>query len=263
MIAHPGSETRQDSHGEVFIMSAYTRMPAMTFDLSASNAGQLICPAPGQLEIIDWTPSLAARSWIKRAIDIAASGVGLVLLIPILMVVAVIIRINSRGPILFRQARMGLGGRAFTCLKFRTMVPDAEAKLKDLEKRNEAAGGVLFKIKDDPRITPLGRFLRRSSLDELPQLWNVFRGEMSLVGPRPLQLRDSERLARLDYDGYMQRLSVLPGITGPWQIGGRSDVGSESMIQLDLDYVNRWSVGSDLSILRKTVGVVLVGKGAC
>ncbi len=111
------------------------------------------------------------------------------------------------------------------------MVPDAESRLKDLEKRNESVGGVLFKIKDDPRITPLGRFLRKSSLDELPQLWNVLRGEMSLVGPRPLQLRDSERLARLDYDGYMQRLSVLPGITGPWQVGGRSEADSAGMLR--------------------------------
>ena len=157
---------------------------------------------------------------------------------------------------------MGLGGNVFLCLKFRTMVLDAEAKLVELEKRNESVGGVLFKIKDDPRITRLGRFLRRSSLDELPQLWNVFQGQMSLVGPRPLQLRDSERLARLNHDGYMQRLSALPGITGPWQVGGRSDLDSQGMLKLDLDYVDRWSLLCDLNILRKTVAVVLVGKGA-
>jgi len=235
----------------------------MTFELAAGSASHLIAPTAGREAIIDWQPSLAARSWIKRAIDLIASGVGLVLLIPILLVVAALVRLDSRGPIFFRQARMGLGGQVFTCLKFRTMVPDAEAKLANLEKRNESAGGVLFKIKNDPRVTPLGRFLRKSSLDELPQLWNVCRGEMSLVGPRPLQLRDSERLARMDYDGYMQRLSVLPGITGPWQVGGRSEADSQSMIQLDLDYVNRWSIGSDIKILRQTVGVVLVGKGAC
>ena len=244
-------------------MSAYTRMPAMTFDLTPSSASHLIAPHSASKAIIDWTPSLAARSIIKRAIDIVCSSVGILLLVPIFIAVALLIRIDSRGPILFRQSRMGLGGRVFTCLKFRTMVPDAEARLQDLEKRNESAGGVLFKIKHDPRITGLGRFLRRSSLDELPQLWNVFRGEMSLVGPRPLQLRDSERLARMDYDSYMQRLSVLPGITGPWQVGGRSEVDSYDMLQLDLDYINRWSIGSDLTILRKTVGVVLVGKGAC
>ena len=244
-------------------MSAYTRMTAMTFDLAAASAAPRTATNAVAAGMIDWTPSLAARSWIKRAIDLLGSGVGLIVLIPILLMVAVAVRLDSRGPLLFRQQRMGLGGRVFTCLKFRTMVPDAEAKLHELEKRNEAAGGVLFKIKDDPRITPLGRFLRKSSLDELPQLWNVLRGEMSLVGPRPLQLRDSERLAKLDYDGYMQRLSVLPGITGPWQVGGRSDVDSLGMLRLDLDYVNRWSIGSDITILGKTVGVVLVGKGAC
>jgi lipopolysaccharide/colanic/teichoic acid biosynthesis glycosyltransferase len=245
-------------------MSAYTRLPASPFDLAPRPAA---FDSPGDAladdGMIDWTPSLAARSWIKRAIDVIASGLGLCLLAPVLLVVAALIRLDSRGPILFRQPRMGLGGRVFSCLKFRTMVVDAEARLKELEKRNEAAGGVLFKIKDDPRITRLGRFLRKSSIDELPQLWNVFRGEMSLVGPRPLQLRDSERLARMDRDGYQQRLSVVPGITGPWQVGGRSDVDSLGMLKLDLDYVNRWSVGSDIAILGKTVGVVLAGKGAC
>ena len=242
-------------------MSAYTRMPAMSFDLAPPASSRLLGPAV--TPIIDWAPSLAARSWIKRGIDLVAAAAGLVLLTPVLLLVALLVRLDSRGPILFRQQRMGLGGRVFTCLKFRTMVPDAEAMLKDLEQCNEAAGGVLFKIKHDPRITPLGSFLRRSSLDELPQLWNVLVGEMSLVGPRPLQLRDSERLARMDYDGYMQRLSVAPGITGPWQVGGRSEVDSRGMLRLDLDYVNGWSLASDLNILRKTVGVVLVGKGAC
>lgn len=242
-------------------MSAFTRLSAMSLEFAAPGVAGVIDPAAGQ--IIDWTPSLAARSWIKRGIDLAAAGLGLVALLPLLIVVAVLIRLNSSGPILFRQKRMGLGGLPFTCLKFRTMIPDAEARLVDLEKSNEAAGGVLFKIKHDPRVTPLGRFLRRSSLDELPQLWNVLRGDMSLVGPRPLQLRDSERLARMDYDGYMQRLSVTPGITGPWQVGGRSEVDSLGMLRLDLAYVNGWSIASDLDILRRTVGVVLAGKGAC
>ncbi len=244
-------------------MSAYTRMPTMIFDLTSSPGSQRIDGVQSRGPMIDWTPSLAARSWFKRAIDVLGSGCGLVVLLPVLLIVAVLIRLDSRGAVLFRQQRTGLGGRVFTCLKFRTMVLDAEAKLKELETANEAAGGVLFKIKDDPRITPLGRFLRKASLDELPQLWNVFRGEMSLVGPRPLQLRDSERLANLSYDGYMRRLSVLPGVTGPWQVGGRSEVDSLGMLQLDLDYVNRWSIRFDFNILRKTVGVVLVGKGAC
>jgi lipopolysaccharide/colanic/teichoic acid biosynthesis glycosyltransferase len=208
-------------------------------------------------------PSASACSLTKRSMDLVGSLLGLAALSPILLLLAVLIRLDSRGPILFRQKRMGLGGRVFHCLKFRTMVPDAEQRLRDLEARNESAGGVLFKIKDDPRITPLGRFLRRSSLDELPQLWNVLVGEMSLVGPRPLQLRDSEKLENLDPEGYVRRLSALPGITGPWQVGGRSEVDSDRMIQLDLDYVERWSVVVDLVILFKTVGVVIKRQGAC
>ncbi len=244
-------------------MSAYTRMPTMTFDLAPSSVNTLVDASQPRGQMIDWTPSLAARSWFKRAIDLVGSACGLVVLMPVLLIVAALIRLDSRGPVFFRQHRMGLGGQTFTCLKFRTMIIDAEARLKELETANESVGGVLFKIKDDPRVTPLGRFLRKSSLDELPQLWNVLLGEMSLVGPRPLQLRDSERLANLGYDGYMQRLSVLPGITGPWQVGGRSELDILGMLRLDLDYVNRWSIGFDLNILRKTVGVVLVGKGAC
>lgn len=242
-------------------MSAYLRTPALGIEFAEGAAQGMIAPRAGQM--IDWTPSLAARSWIKRAIDLVAATLGLIVLVPVLFLVAAIIKLDSRGPVLFRQRRMGLGGETFTCLKFRTMVPDAEARLEELEKCNEAAGGILFKIKQDPRVTPLGRFLRRSSLDELPQLWNVFRGDMSLVGPRPLQLRDSERLARMDYDGYMRRLSVTPGITGPWQVGGRSDVDSAGMLRLDLAYVDEWSITSDIGILRQTVGVVLGGRGAC
>jgi lipopolysaccharide/colanic/teichoic acid biosynthesis glycosyltransferase len=209
-------------------------------------------------------PAASARSIIKRTMDVIGSLLGLLFLVPfVLLPIALLIRRDSRGPILFRQARMGQGGRVFRCLKFRTMVPDAEQRLRDLEARNESAGGVLFKIKDDPRVTPLGRFLRRSSLDELPQLWNVLVGEMSLVGPRPLQLRDSEKLERLDPEGYARRLSVRPGITGPWQVGGRSETDSGRMIRLDLDYVERWSIGVDVTILVKTVSVVIGRQGAC
>ncbi len=208
-------------------------------------------------------PARVALSRSKRAMDLVAASAGLVLLVPVLALVAMLVRVESTGPILFRQPRKGLGGRVFTCLKFRTMVPDAEDRLRDLEASNEAVGGVLFKIRRDPRITPLGRFLRKTSLDELPQLWNVLLGEMSLVGPRPLQLRDSERLAGSDPEGYASRLAARPGITGPWQVGGRSATDSDRMVQLDLDYVDRWTLATDLSILLKTVVVVAVGKGAC
>src|SRR5262249_44719591 len=148
-----------------------------------------------------------------------------------------------------RQVRRGRGGRPFRLLKFRSMVVDAERRLGDLEPCNESAGGVLFKLRDDPRVTRLGRFLRRSSLDELPQLINVLRGEMSLVGPRPLQLRDSERLAAVDARGHRYRLRVRPGLTGPWQVEGRSALDYERMVELDCDYVANHSPALDLVII--------------
>lgn len=212
-------------------------------------------------------PSLAVApttmaSRFKRAIDVAASALGLLMLAPLLLAIAAAVRLSSPVPVFFRQLRLGRGGQPFYVLKFRTMVADAEHRLGELEAHNEAAGGVLFKIRRDPRVTPLGRFLRRSSLDELPQLINVLRGEMSLVGPRPLQLRDSYRLEALDTEAFNQRLSVTPGITGPWQVGGRSD-GTEGMIHQDLDYIESWSLTLDLKILIQTVPAVLSCRGAC
>ena len=243
-------------------MSALTPMTLTTYDRTSTMPEASTAVDDGR-SLGRVTPASPVRSMIKRAMDVAGSLGGLILLSPLMAAVALLIRLDSRGPVLFRQLRMGLEGRAFWCLKFRTMVPDAEQRLRDLEAHNESEGGVLFKIKDDPRVTPLGRFLRRSSLDELPQLWNVLAGQMSLVGPRPLQLRDSEKLEELDPEGYLRRLSVVPGVTGPWQVGGRSDVDSGRMMRLDLDYVENWSVAADLAILVKTVAVVLKGRGAC
>jgi lipopolysaccharide/colanic/teichoic acid biosynthesis glycosyltransferase len=199
----------------------------------------------------------------KRAVDLAGAVTGLFLLAPVMLVIALLIRLDSRGPVFFRQVRRGHGGRSFRMLKFRTMAVDAEQRLAELEKKNESAGGVLFKLRDDPRVTRLGRFLRCSSLDELPQLINVLRGEMSLVGPRPLQLRDSQRLSAVDPHAYARRLQTKPGLTGPWQVGGRSDLDYEQMVQLDLDYVANQTLGRDLWILGKTVLVVLRRRGAC
>ncbi len=142
------------------------------------------------------------------------------------------------------------------------MTIDAEERLVDLESSNESDGGVLFKLRQDPRVTRLGFILRRLSLDELPQLINVLRGEMSLVGPRPLQIRDSERLLALDPEGYKRRLDVLPGVTGPWQVGGRSELNHERMVQLDLEYVENWSLARDLLIICKTFLVVIFRVGA-
>jgi len=194
--------------------------------------------------------------------DLVGALLGLLLLAPVMLAVALLIRLESPGPVLFRQLRRGYRGRHFWVLKFRTMVVDAEQRLNDLEKKNESAGGVLFKLRDDPRVTPLGRFLRRSSLDELPQLINILRGEMSLVGPRPLQLRDSDKLQSLDFEGYVHRLRVMPGLTGPWQVGGRSDVDYAHMVKLDVDYVKNWSLSKDLWIIFRTFLVVLGRRGA-
>jgi lipopolysaccharide/colanic/teichoic acid biosynthesis glycosyltransferase len=194
--------------------------------------------------------------------DVVGAVTGLVLLFPLMMLIALLVRLSSPGPAFFRQLRQGHGGRPFWFLKFRTMTVDAEHRLHDLESLNEAAGGILFKIRRDPRVTPLGRWLRRMSLDELPQMLNVLRGEMSLVGPRPLQMRDSALLEQLEPEAYARRLSVVPGLTGAWQVGGRSETDAQGMLQLDLDYIERWSLWRDIGILFRTVGAVLRGRGA-
>jgi len=224
--------------------------------------------------IADDVPSSSALPWrnvvtaeglrflVKRAMDVTGALLGLFLLIPVMGIIALLIRMDSQGPVLFRQLRRGYRGQPFWVLKFRTMTVDAEERLTDLESSNESHGGVLFKLRQDPRVTRLGSFLRRSSLDELPQLINVLCGQMSLVGPRPLQLRDSELLLASDPEGYKRRLQVLPGVTGPWQVGGRSDVSHERMVQLDVDYVDNWSLGRDLLIICKTFLVVLFRIGA-
>jgi lipopolysaccharide/colanic/teichoic acid biosynthesis glycosyltransferase len=200
--------------------------------------------------------------FFKRAIDVTGASLGLLLLSPVLWIIVLLIRLDSPGPVLFRQVRRGYQGNPFQVLKFRTMTVDAEQRLVDLESSNESHGGVLFKLRQDPRVTRLGAFLRRSSLDELPQLLNVLRGQMSLVGPRPLQLRDSDLLREMDPKSYHRRLEVLPGVTGPWQVGGRSELNYERMVQLDVDYVENWSLGRDLSIICKTFLVVLLRVGA-
>jgi len=205
----------------------------------------------------------AARSSVKRAIDFSGALVGLLLLMPVMLAVAVLIRLDSPGPIFFRQLRRGHRGRLFWVLKFRTMIVDAEKRLSELEDKNESPGQVLFKMKHDPRVTSLGRFLRKSSLDELPQLINILRGEMSIVGPRPLQIRDSEMLQSLNAEGYRKRLQVPPGLTGPWQVGGRSGIDYAKMVELDVDYAEKWTILGDLGIIIRTFFVVIVGRGAC
>jgi len=198
------------------------------------------------------------RLAIKRAFDIVTATAALVVLSPVLLAVACAVKWTSPGPVLFAQERYGWNRRRFRMLKFRTMVPNAEALQPALESANEADGPV-FKIADDPRITRLGRFLRRTSLDELPQLINVLRGEMSMVGPRPLPLRDVERFTRA---ADMRRFSVRPGLTCLWQISGRSTLTFGDWITLDLKYIDSWSLAQDLSILCRTVPAVVRGTGA-
>ena len=203
-------------------------------------------------------PVLAGTDWIlKRAFDLVVSAAAALLLLPFWILIALAIKLDSPGPVLFRDRRIGVGEREFGMLKFRTMVLDAPERQDELEEQNEAAGA-LFKIRDDPRVTRAGRFLRKLSLDELPQLLNVLRGEMSLVGPRPLPLRD---YARLD-SWHRKRYLVLPGITGLWQISGRSTLTFDDLVRLDFYYIENWSIWLDISILLKTPFAILSGRGA-
>jgi exopolysaccharide biosynthesis polyprenyl glycosylphosphotransferase len=207
------------------------------------------------------TYARASQGWpllIKRALDIIVSLSLLVLLSPLLIGVAIAISLFSSGPILFLQERIGLNKRRIHVYKFRTMVPDAEKLMAKLESRNELSGPV-FKIRNDPRITPLGKFLRRSSMDELPQLLNVLKGNMSLVGPRPLPVRDYEGF---NEDWQRRRFSVKPGITCLWQVNGRSGISFDQWMLLDLQYMDEWSLWLDFKILAKTVPAVLKGEGA-
>jgi exopolysaccharide biosynthesis polyprenyl glycosylphosphotransferase len=208
--------------------------------------------------------STIADAWglaIKRLIDIVVSGAAIILLSPVMVLTALLVKLTAPGPIFFVQRRLGRNKRMFDIYKFRTMVVDAEKRLKDIEHRNEVSGPV-FKIKDDPRITPVGRFLRKTSIDELPQLFNVLKGDMSLVGPRPLQVRDYELFDTFCEDWQRRRFSVRPGITCLWQIKGRSSIPFEKWMELDLQYIRTWSLWLDLQILAKTVPAVLKGSGA-
>lgn len=195
---------------------------------------------------------------IKRTLDVGISLLLLVLFAPIMIAAAIAIRLTSEGPVFFLQERIGINKRRFKIYKFRTMIPNAEKLMHTLESKNEVSGPV-FKIKDDPRITPVGKFLRRSSIDELPQLLNVLKGDMSLVGPRPLPVRDYEGFSE---DWQRRRFSVKPGITCLWQVNGRSDVSFDQWMLLDLKYMDEWSLWLDLKILAKTLPAVLKGAGA-
>jgi exopolysaccharide biosynthesis polyprenyl glycosylphosphotransferase len=205
------------------------------------------------------TPEGSWQSVAKQAIDFAGAAVLLTLLCVPLLAIALAIRISSPGPVLFRQQRSGLNGRPFTMLKFRSMVTNAEQLKQELADLNEMSGPV-FKVTNDPRVTPIGRFLRKYSVDEVPQLINVLRGEMSLVGPRPLPV---DEVARFDDFAHRRRLSVRPGLTCLWQISGRNNVHDfKDWVRLDLEYIDNWSLWLDLKILARTVPVVITGAGA-
>jgi len=202
-----------------------------------------------------------ADSWpltVKRVIDIVGSAALLAALAPFFAVVALLIKSDSSGSVFFTQERVGYNKRRFKMIKFRTMIVDAERQQELLEHMNEVEGPV-FKIKKDPRITRVGAFLRRFSIDELPQLVNVLKGDMSLVGPRPLPVRDVERI---DIQWHKRRFSIKPGITCLWQVNGRSNVSFNEWVRMDLDYIDKWSLGLDFLILLKTIPAVLRGPGA-
>lgn len=204
------------------------------------------------------SPSIRTQLVVKRCCDVLLSALGLVLLFPVLGLIALAILCTSGGPVLYPWRVVGLRGRFFTGYKFRTMVRDAEAQLARLQQRNEMTGPV-FKMKDDPRVTPIGRVLRRMSLDELPQLWSVFIGDMSLVGPRPPLRTEWERFSPWQ----RRKLSVTPGITCLWQSSGRSNIANfDEWVRMDIDYINRWSLALDVTILFRTVGAVFLARGA-
>jgi len=233
------------------------RVPTNIFDLKAARSGTE--ELEGHLSI---THSMGViEGWpvvMKRVLDFCLALTALFVVSPILLLVAALIKTTSPGPIFFTQKRIGQNKRRFTIYKFRSMAMDAETKMRELEHLNELSGPV-FKIKHDPRITPVGRFLRQTSIDELPQLFNVLKGDMSLVGPRPMSVRDFELFSE---DWHRRRFSVRPGITCLWQVNGRNSVPFEKWMELDMQYIDRWSLWLDFKILAKTIPAVLRGSGA-
>lgn len=205
-----------------------------------------------------WRGGTRAIHGLKRGIDLLGAGVGVVLLSPVLALTAAAIKLEDGGPISFTQKRVGLNGREFRMIKFRSMVTNAEKLQAALDAQNESGAGVLFKMKNDPRITRVGRLIRKFSLDELPQLFNVLGGSMSLVGPRPALPREVAAYSQEE----RVRLAVKPGITCIWQISGRSDIDFQGQVRLDLEYIRGRSLWHDVAILLRTVPVVLLGKGA-
>jgi exopolysaccharide biosynthesis polyprenyl glycosylphosphotransferase len=231
-------------------------LPAHPFRMDRARPEQRHAVADGYLHFATHAPAPHQMA-IKRLFDIVSSAAALVVLSPLLLGVAVAIKLTSRGPIFFKQKRVGLHGKPFNMLKFRSMVVNAEELKAKLEAHNEQTGPV-FKMKNDPRITGIGRFIRKYSIDELPQLLNVLRGEMSVVGPRPPIPKEVEKYAAWQ----RRRLSVRPGLTCIWQVSGRNQITFEEWMYLDMQYIDNWTLLTDLSLILKTVPVVITGRGA-
>ncbi len=277
------SQIRSRKVSEVFICSPQLIDNQILLFWNLKSAGIHLRMVPTELQLpqrssetkmIEEIPTIRFKSlpifgfnfWLKRILDLLAALAILLVLSPVLLTIAVLVKQTSPGPIFYRQERVGLKGQRFRVWKFRTMVENASELQKALEAQNEVKGGVLFKIKADPRITKIGKFLRDYSLDELPQLINVLQGEMSLVGPRPLPVRDYElsiqNAAEFSRDRFL-RYEVLPGITGLWQVKGRATVESDEIFYWDMIYILQWSLALDLRILFQTVKVVLLKEGSC
>ena len=205
-----------------------------------------------------WVAIVRTTYLVKRLFDMGASALLLTLLSPVFLACAFAIRRDSPGPIFFQQKRVGRWGKLFSMWKFRSMYIDAEARKKELEAMNEMNGGVLFKMKEDPRITKVGKIIRKTSIDELPQLWNVFKGDMSLVGPRPALPSEVNQYSLAE----RRRLEVIPGITCIWQVSGRSDIPFDKQVGLDVEYIESQSLWLDIKLLLLTIPAVLLGRGA-
>jgi exopolysaccharide biosynthesis polyprenyl glycosylphosphotransferase len=262
---------------EVFICSSYPIENPMFLYWRLRNAGITLYVLPigleplllqkpdflmvGGLPATRFSPPLISGTdfLVKRGFDFLMAAITLLLTAPLYFTIALLIRLDSAGPIFYKQTRVGLRGQQFKVWKFRTMVTNADQLQKELESQNEMKDGIMFKMKDDPRITKVGKFLRRYSLDELPQLFNVLLGEMSVIGPRPFPLRDVEKFD----DHHFIRHEVLPGITGLWQVSGRSEITDfEEVVRLDTTYIENWSLWLDVHILLRTVKVVFQRRGA-